>query len=92
MKKCLLCNLVTVFYKKVDQISINECSYCKLACTINPPNTKNLYKDDRYYSLKQYLPIKSKQFKKFLSISKKIKQIIKKGKILEVGAGHGLFT
>jgi len=92
MNRCLICNSKTFLYKRINNIHINECPYCKLAFTVNPPNTTNLYNHNSTYSLKNYLIQKKDHQNKFEYISKQISRIIKRGNILEVGAGFGLFT
>ena len=94
MEKCKLCgntNLKVV--KKIDKSSIYECNLCKCAYTDKKSlSKKNLYKKSKVYSFKDYESIKNNQKKKFLKLISKLKQYLPKGEILDVGAGHGLFS
>lgn len=94
MVKCKLCrNTNLKIIKKIDKSSIYECNLCKCAYTDKKSLSKKyLYKKSKIYSFKDYKNIKNNQKKKFLKLISKLKQYLPKGKILDVGAGYGLFS
>jgi len=92
MRKCLLCKRELKFYQKVQEFSIDECFDCQLATTVLSSANKLQISTDSSYNLKDYLTIKDLQRNKFKKIISWLSQVIKKGKLLEVGAGFGLFA
>lgn len=94
MKKCLICESNNLkLFKKVDSVSILECTSCRLGITdygrIKKVSTAQKVK---LYDYSEYLknePFHKSKSTKILDI---LKSYIKTGKILDVGAGFGLFS
>ncbi len=95
MKKCLLCSKVNNIHylKKVDGIQIYVCSSCQLGFLdkVGLAKQSRISKDTQY-SLGEYRQEESKLKKRFILLSEIILRYKDKGKLLDVGAGFGLFA
>ena len=92
MKTCIICNKKTYFYKQIGKSEIYECFRCKLAHTHNTLKTHSLYSPKGVYALNDYLNYKINHTQKFTRIADTINKTVKKGPVLEVGAGFGLLS
>lgn len=85
---CPLCKSNRIkFLKKINQIKIYECLYCKIA--IIPKNSQF---QSNIYDFHEYNKLRSRYEKNFIKIIKEIKKIKKSGDVLDVGCGFGLFS
>lgn len=88
MKRCPLCsNKDLRILKTVKKVDIYECERCKLGIS-----SKVLGSEEKLYSLPNYRKEEVKHSRKFRRVIGILRRFIKKGKIIEVGAGHGLFS
>lgn len=94
MNKCKLCgNKNLKIIKKINKSNIYECKLCKCAFTEKKAlSKKNLYEKSKIYCFKDYENTKNNQKKKYLKPISKLKQYLLYGRILDVGAGYGLFS
>lgn len=95
MNNCLICgSKKLVKIKKIKNTLIAECPKCNLAITKNKKksDTDFLYQASNFYKADEYSKTTLTQTKKFSMISRKIKQYLPEGDILEIGAGFGLLS
>lgn len=92
MNQCILCKKKLNPYKKINGVKIYECPICSIAITNNPPSAADLYEKNFPYDIDQYRLLQKLQEQKFSNIIRIIKKYIPRGRILEVGAGYGLFA
>lgn len=94
-KECILCGKKRFrIIKKIKNHKIYECTNCTLAFTVyGEKNKRNYsYRKKETYDLQQYQLQEKKQSKKFKEIALIIRNFVRQGKVLEVGAGYGLFA
>ena len=94
-KYCLVCGEKKFrLTKKIGENRIYECVSCSLAVTQYGKKTKKsvLYGKKGMYNLKNYQSEEKRQSKKFKEIASVVKNFVRQGKVLEVGAGYGLFA
>lgn len=88
--KCFICNKKSPYLKSINNVKIYNCLDCQVAIVdnkkVNKKNIKKKYKFKDY--LKQELLLKNR-FKKLSSIIFRYKN---NGRLLDIGAGFGLFT
>lgn len=88
MKRCLLCsNKNLKLLKIIKKIDIYECERCKLGISSNILGNKK-----KLYNFPSYKKDEKKHIWKFRKVIRILKRFLKKGKIIEVGAGYGLFS
>lgn len=94
MKKCLICSHKEYrLIKQIGKAMIYECIRCRLAYTTGYAESRSLlHGENGLYSFQEYEKNENKHVRKFKKIIRIVKQILPKGHILDVGAGHGLFT
>lgn len=93
MNKCFICKRFLKHYKRIDNVNIYECSNCQLSF-INNRNIslkKRVAKLNKIYNYHSYLKENEKLSKRFNKLSEIIIQYKNKGKLLDIGSGHGLF-
>lgn len=86
--KCFICkNKKLETIKKIDEVNIKECLKCQLAIL-----DKNIKSKIDLYSFTDYQTQEKKLKKRFLKLAKIILSFTNQGKMLDVGAGFGLFA
>ncbi len=88
--KCIICKKNLDFYKSVNNEKVYQCINCHLAVIGNKKDNKNRLK--KIYNQKNYsrkVPLLKSRYRKLAHIISRYKA---KGKLLDIGAGLGLFA
>jgi 2-polyprenyl-3-methyl-5-hydroxy-6-metoxy-1,4-benzoquinol methylase len=90
-KTCIVCQSKNIKkFKKIDGEDIYRCGDCDLGFLLERNHKKeNL---DSFYNFKEYQKEEEKLKKRFIKLIKIIKNFKKRGRVLDVGAGFGLFA
>jgi 2-polyprenyl-3-methyl-5-hydroxy-6-metoxy-1,4-benzoquinol methylase len=90
-KTCIVCQSKNIKkFKKIDGEDIFRCSNCGLGFILKRKHKKeNL---DSFYNFKEYRKEEGKLRKRFVNLIKIIKNFKYGGRVLDVGAGFGLFA
>ncbi len=95
IKKCPICNKGNFrLLKRVKGVNIYECLNCQLGITDQSKKISKvrLYTSPEFYNLKEYKKEEEKHTRKFKKIIQLIKKYVRRGRVLDVGGGYGLFA
>lgn len=95
--RCIICeNKNLTLFKKINDKSIYECRNCSLAMTLEKERGKLEIREKsnylNFYNFNEYKKSEIKLKKRIKKLIKIITKFKKKGNVLDVGAGFGLFS
>lgn len=85
--KCFICQGKLKTIKEIKSVNISECDKCKLAFL-----NKNIKSEETLYSLNNYQKEEKKLRQRIVKLGKLIIAYINQGRLLDIGAGFGLFS